>query len=287
VVSPTVADATGVVSKISANSLTNHGAIAGGAGSTGSTGGAGGLGASFSAGTLTNTGSITGGAGGNGTTTGGTGGSGVLLNGGTLMTSGTVSGGQGGTAPTHGAAGDSVRFGTVASTLNVDPGAVFNGQVVADAAVNDVLEFSGTQSGGTPITLGTQFNNFSTLKFVTGAAWTVDAIKGALETPPHMLTLEGFTTGDTLDITNLAAVGARLSFDVTTEVLAITKGATTIDLGFTSAFTGEHFVFTANGSGGDLTLQANTPSADVSAHSFSSHGLTSQGLVHEAVVGLR
>jgi hypothetical protein len=179
-VSPTTAGASGVVSNIAGNSLTNHGDIQGGAGSTGSVGGGGGLGASFTAGMLTNTRSITGGAGGTGSTTGGAGGAGVLLNGGTLITSGTVSGGQGGTGPTHGAAGDAVKFGIAASTLIVDPGAKFNGQVVGNASVHDVLELSGTQAGGTAITLGTQFTNFSMLDFATGAQGSADATVGDL-----------------------------------------------------------------------------------------------------------
>ena len=284
-VAPTATGATGVLSNHAGNSLTNDGAIQGGAGNNASLGG---LGINLSAGTVTNNGSITGGAGGTGVTTGGNGGSGVLLNGGTLSNSGIVSGGLGGMAPTDGKAGDAVRFGAVASTLNVDPGALFSGQVVANAGVNDVLELSGTQSGGTAITLGTQFTNFSTLDFATGAAWTVDATKAALSPPHTMLTIEGFTTSDTLDITNLAAGGAKLSFNASTEILAITKGATTIDLGFTNPVpSGEQFVFTPSGIGGDLTLQANTPSADVSAHGFSSHGLTAQALAHEATTGLR
>jgi hypothetical protein len=46
-----------------------------------------------------------------------------------------------------------------------------------------------------------------------------------------MLTLEGFSIGDTLDITNLDAAGASLNFYTSTEIPTITKGATTIELG--------------------------------------------------------
>ena len=141
-----------------------------------------------------------------------------------------------------------------ASTLIVDPGAVFNGLVVANAAVNDVLELAGKQSGGTALTLGTQFTNFSTLDFASAASGTVDATKAALTVPGHPLTIDGFALGDTLDITNLAAKGAKAVFNTTTEMLKITQGTTTIDLQFNSAFAGEHFVLSAAGSGTDVSV---------------------------------
>jgi hypothetical protein len=300
-VAPTASGATGVIGNVVGNSLTNFGAIHGGA----STSGYGGVGVSFTtAGTLTNYGSITGGSGGstggagidlsagtlmnqiNGTITGGTGGShakggagvsmtggtltnsgsitggtggyaasgaaGVFLNGGTVITSGTISAGKGGGS--GGAAGDAVRFGTVASTLVVDPGAVFNGKVVAIASANDVLELSGAQSGGTAITLGTQFTNFSTLMFAAGASGKVDATKADLTT--HPLTIDGFGLGDALDITNVAAAGMTLTFNSTTDLLTLTKGATVIKIGFNSAFAGDHFVLTADGKGTDVSLAA-------------------------------
>jgi hypothetical protein len=286
VVSPTVVGATGVVSNISTNSLTNNGAIHGGAGSNSSVGGIGGVGVNFKsgatltntssitggtggsgssttggagaagvnllAGTLTNSGSITGGTGGAGTTTGGHGGSGVFLDGGTLITSGTISGGAGGVGTPSGAAGNAVQFGTVASTLIVDPSAIFNDKVVANASVHDVLELSGTQSGGTAITLGTEFTNFSTLEFASGGAWTADA--NVADLTQHPLSVNGFGPNDTLDITNLKDINVNTSFN--NDILTITKGATTINLQFDSTFSGEHFVLTANGSGTDVTLQS-------------------------------
>ena len=254
-VAPTVAGATGVISKISGDTLTNNGTIRGGAGNSGSVGGTGGPGVNFTAGTLTNNGTITGGNGGSGTTTGGNGGNAVLLSGGTLINSSTVSAGQGGSGSTNGASGDAVKFGAVASTVVVDPGAVFNGQVVANTSASDVLELSGTQSGGTAITLGSQFMGFHTLDFASGAAWTVDATKTDLTA--HTLAIKGFALGNTLDITNLTEKGATLSFSTANDVLTITKGTTTINLQFDSAFAGEHFVLTANGAGTDVTLQSN------------------------------
>jgi hypothetical protein len=310
-VSPTAAGAVGVVSNISGNTLTNHGAINGGAGASASTGGtggeavnfkmagtlsnsgsitggnggsgsagaggAGGAGVNLLAGTLTNTGSIGGGAGGSGSSAGGSGGAGVLLNGGTLITAGSISGGAGGVGASEGAA---VKFGTAASTLVVDPGALFNGQVVANNS-HDVLEIAGVQSGGTAITLGTQFTNFATLEFASGAHGTVDATKADLTA--HPLTIDGFAIGDKLDITNVAAAGATLSFSTISDVLTITKGATSITLQFDSAFSGKHFVLSADGhGGGELHLQSGAGATlDASAHDL----MNFVGEEHRAMMG--
>jgi hypothetical protein len=247
--------------------VTNGGSISGGHGGSGSAGagGVGGAGVNLLTGTLTNTGSIAGGAGGSGTTSGGDGGAGVFLNGGTLASAGSISAGAGGSGTANGAAGDAVKFGTAASTLIVDPGAVFNGQVVALNS-HDVLELAGTQSGGTPITLGTQFTSISTLDFAAGADWTADAVKGDLTS--HPLSIDGFASGDKLDITNLATSGSTVSFNTTSHVLTLTNGATTINLQFDSAFSGKHFVLTADGHGGsDVHLLAGAvPTLAASGH---------------------
>jgi hypothetical protein len=313
-VAPTAAGAIGVVSNISGNILTNHGAINGGAGSSSGTGGKGGVGVNFEkgttltntgsitgghggagsagvggvggagvnllAGTLTNTGSITGGAGGTGSAAGGAGGAGVVLNGGTLITAGIISGGAGGLGAPNGAAGDAVKFGTAASILIVDPGAVFNDKVVANASVHDVLELAGKQSGGTPITLGTQFTNFSTLDFAAGAHWTADANTADLTS--HPLTIDGFGLGDKLDIRNLAASGSTLHFDPTSRVLTVTNGGTTITLQFDSAFSGKHFVLTAQGSGTDVSLK---PGAAQTLAAASHDLMNFVGHEHRALLG--
>jgi hypothetical protein len=287
VVAPTAAGATGLVSSHLTNSLTNNGAIQGGAGAAMSAAN-GGFGVNLTAGTVTNTGSISGGTGGTSSSTqGGHGGAGVDLNGGTLITSGTISGGVGGAGTSVGASGDAVQFGTATSTLIVDPGAVFNGQVVGNASVHDVLELSGTQVGGTAITLGTQFTNFSMLEFAPGATGTVDATVADLTSHPLSVqgSIAGFGLGDTLDITNLVHSGTTYNFDAATEILSITKGATMIQLGFDSAFTGEHFVLASNGHGGtDVTLQTGAASEPMALHGFSSHAFTDHGLAHDASV---
>jgi hypothetical protein len=149
--------------------LMNTGTIIGGTGGGGIIPGTGGTGVALaSGGTSTNTGTITGGAGGVRSTDGsrGAGGIGVFLNGGTLTNSGTVAGGTGSST------GAAVQLGTTAATLIVNPGAVFNGQVIANAAVADVLELSGT-AAGTLTSLGTNFTNFSSITVDQSAHWSL------------------------------------------------------------------------------------------------------------------
>jgi len=252
---------------LSAGKVTNEagGTITGGAGGVGFVfAGTGGLGVNLGGGTLTNDGTITGGAGGSVSEFFGRssiGGVGVDLNGGTLTTSGTISGGKGiGTGQA-----DAVQFGSYAGTLIVEPGAVFNGQVAANPSVDDTLQLSGTQSGGTGITLGTQFTGFQTLDFATGAAWTVDAGAGAA--PYGGLTLEGFAIGDTIDVTNLTPKQVAQDFGVAYtslgggnyafngsaggETLTTASDGTLV---FSGNFSGDHFVL--SGDGTDIQLMA-------------------------------
>jgi hypothetical protein len=277
VVEPTNVGAAGVLSNTAGKVLTNNGTIQGGAGSSSTVGGSGGIGANFKlSGTLTNTGSITGGAGGVGSMTGGHGGAGVFWNGGTLENAGTISGGAGGSGSVTGAAGDAVQFGTVASTLMVDPGAAFNGHVVANASVTDVLALSGTQAGGTAIKLGTEFSNFSTLTFLPGAAWTVDA--GTHAAPSSGLAINGFTTSDTIDITNLTQTQVEADFNPTNdEIITASDGTLTFN-----AVSADTFVFTVKGAGTDVTLQSGAAATLAAA----GHDLMDfAGAEHRALMG--
>jgi hypothetical protein len=139
----------------SASQLVNSGMITGGAGiaykGAYTVGTAGGAGATFDGAHRVNSGTIGGGEGGSTGGTyfaGGAGGVGIVLNGGVVTNAGTIAGGIGGTAVGgNGAMGDAVQFGTIASTLVVDPGAVFIGNVVANATVHDVLDLPGSAPG--------------------------------------------------------------------------------------------------------------------------------------------
>ena len=179
-------------------SLTNTSVITGGTGGRnyGGIGGAGGAGVSLHGGSLTNLGSITGGTGYTGRTGPGAGGVGAYLDGGTLINAGTISG-------TAGA--DAVQFGPDAAALAVDPGAVFDGSVVANGLVDDVLELAeGNGDPGTLDGLGTQFTGFSGLDFLPGGRWTVYATLAALDGGQ---TVAGFAGGDSIVLENFAAAG--------------------------------------------------------------------------------
>jgi hypothetical protein len=162
------------------STITNDGLIIGGAG--GSYGGIGGAGVTLHGGSLINSETIEGGAGGNAINlfggynyNGGAGGAGIYLNGGTVLNAGTIAGGAGGIGTVRdGAAGDAVKFGTAAGTLIIDPGAVFIGNVVADAGAADVLVLAAGSSAGTLSGLGSQFSGFSTLIEDAGANWIFD-----------------------------------------------------------------------------------------------------------------
>lgn len=110
---------------------------------------------------------------------------------------------------------------------------------------------------------------FSALvRFCPGADWTADAANGDLTA--HPLTIDGFASGDKLDITNLAVSGSTVSFDTRSHVLTVTNGATTINLQFDSAFSGKHFVLSADGHGGSNLhlLSGAAATLAASAHDF-------------------
>ena len=166
--------------------LTNYGTIEGGAGgsSTGGGGGTGGNGVDLaSGGTLANGDAISGGDGGYGQDVGGGGGTGVdLAGGGTLTNAGTISGGGGGRANTifgsDGRAGDAVYFGKGASRLIIDPGAVFLGNVVANASYNNTIDLAYVRFGsgtGTLSGIGSQFTGFDAIQEDANANWDLAA----------------------------------------------------------------------------------------------------------------
>jgi hypothetical protein len=99
----------------------------------------------------------------------------------------------------------------------------------------------------------------------------------------HPLTIDGFASGDKLDITKLAASGSTLSFNTTSHVLTVTNGATTINLQFDSAFSGKHFVLSADGHGGTVVHLQSGAAATLAA---SAHDLMNfVGDEHRASMG--
>jgi hypothetical protein len=205
--------------------------ITGGAGGFAVTGASGNGGAGVSAvdATVVNAGTITGGS-----TTGPNASAGVGIYGNdvNLINSGTIAGGLN-LAGQH---ANAVVFGNENSTLNIDPGAVFLGNVVANSSAHDILDLAGTGQG-TLAGFGTQFTGFSTLDFSAGANWTVDSTLAALDGGQ---TIAGFSTGDTIVLTNFAAT----SESVGNTDLLLASGNTTYTLDI-SALSGEQLVVTA------------------------------------------
>ncbi len=165
----------GLILEQTTGTNTSNGTITGGAGGaatdgsggTGNQGGAGGVGVIIEGGArLINDGLILGGAGGasgSQNTPSGEGGVGVYLNGGTLTNDGTIGCGAGGT---HIA--DAVTFGKTASTLVIEPGAVFDGDVLANAG--ETIDLAGT-AHGTLTDLGGIYTGFKTINIEAGSYW--------------------------------------------------------------------------------------------------------------------
>jgi hypothetical protein len=187
-----------------ATSLTNIGTILGGTATEGDRGGNGGAGveADGSA-VIIDRGSIMGGAGGQAAQGhGGNGGAGVFLAAGTLAVSGKVSGGSGASGNYgNGIAGPAVQFGGTAATLEITANAIFGGDIVANAAVDDSLTLdpkgSGTLSG-----FGTSVTGFTTINEAANARWTLSGIisgTGSIEIGGGAtLTLDGTVSISTL-----------------------------------------------------------------------------------------
>ncbi len=227
-----------------AETVTNSGTIRGGQGGQGGdtdfgsrgTGGAGGAGVSASGGIIINTGLITTGSGGqgggafNGSGYGrtGIGGDGVYLSGSTLINYGIITGGYAAVA---------VQFGAAAATLVIENGAVFNGAVVANAAVADVLAFVG--AGASKWTgIGTAEQNFKQISFAAGAAWTIEGNVTGLATGES---ITGFTSADHLILDGFAATSETLNGGV----LTLASGATTHTLSLGAAT--DNFVAISDG----------------------------------------
>jgi hypothetical protein len=231
------AGGTGVV--LSAGTLTNDGTITGGSGGDSyfDPGGAGGAGVVLYAGALTNGGQITGGSGGRCIYYGGSGagGAGVSLDGGTLINAGTITGSAG---------ADAVQFGTQAATLIVDPGAVFNGAVVAQASVADVLMVAGDAS----VILDSKFIGFSTLGFAGGSNAIITGTAAELASGQI---INGFGGGDKIVLENFVESSFTYIPGTGLELTAATD-PTTLD--FVGNYHNGEFVVSTDGTNTTISL---------------------------------
>jgi hypothetical protein len=234
----------GVVILGTASDLNNSGKIIGGNGAYGDTnGGKGGYGLIME-GTVTNTGLIAGGYGGDYGVNGvygtlGSGGSGVYFAGGVLTNAGTISGGYGGAYEhAYGSFGLAVYLhnGLHASTatLVVDPGAVFDGGVLASQPTLDLLELAGT-TASTLTGIGTQFEGFSHISIASGAKWQLSGTTAGLAQGE---TIAGFAAGDSIKITDAAAASGKVSVKKN-GVVTIKEGSQTLTINIAGAKKGE------------------------------------------------
>jgi collagen type I/II/III/V/XI/XXIV/XXVII alpha len=158
-------------------------------------------------GTLSNTGLIKGLGSGDGL-----GGSpGVLMTGGTIINGGTIVGGYNFLSHArYGAVGFS---GTVASRLVVEAGATFVGEV-STSDPNTTLELGSTSGTGTLAGIGTSFAGFSKIQFDPGESWSISGGANGLETAG--VEINGFASGDTIEVTGVSATGYSFSDNVLT-----------------------------------------------------------------------
>jgi hypothetical protein len=261
-----------------------------------------------SGGMITNSGTITGGAGaGGGGGLGASGGAGVYLNDGTLTTSGTIDGGAGGAGlGGAGQMGNAVTFGGLASTLIVDPGAVFGGNIEATDVVNDTLVLAG-KAAGTLAGFGDTITGFTTIQEDASAHWTLSGtvggsvldigqgarltVNGALGTASvafaaggdGTLTLNvtgtvgsvfsGFGTGDIIDLPTIQA--STLTFQHNTLTLLNADGNVVDTLLFAKGLTQADFGLVPAGNGTEIVYTGTAPPA---AHIASDGGFPVQDL---------
>jgi fibronectin-binding autotransporter adhesin len=270
-----------LVSAAGSGNVTNYGVIIGGSGGSGGSQGGPGIGGPLY-GTVVNEGTIVGGAGryagdgvyigiqrventavgqtrlliNTGSIIGGSyagspgrfGGDGALLaSGGTLIDSGFISGGifSSGVA-------DAVYFQRGDSRFILDPGANFNGAIVATVTYHtntytNLLEFATGSGIGTLAGLGSTVTGFGTIDFDSGASWFVGGNSAGIADGQ---TINGFTYGDTIELTNF--VSTHHTFNASGLVLAAPGTAET--LGIVGTFTSGDFAVTNDGTNSFISL---------------------------------
>ena len=177
---------------------------------------------------------------------------GVSLKGaGTVENAGTISGGT-----------YSVQFAAGGDRLIVDAGAQFTGKAKA-AGTGNMIELKSAASAGTLSGLGSQYVGFQTVTIDSGAAWTVSGNLSGF----GGVTIGGFNTYDTLDLTNVAfASGETATLNRNTDVLAMKnaggKALGTVQLN--GAFTPQdQFKVVSDGASGIKITEAVAPASQL------------------------
>ena len=156
-----------------------------------------------------------------------------------------------------------VRFGAGNDLLQLTPGASFTGLVDGGVGTN-TLELSAGTSAGTLGGFGTSFTNFGTLAIDTGALWTVAGDGNGLSAA----TISGFTTLDTIDVTDLAF--SSVSGVFASDTLVLVNAARQDTLHIRGNFASGNFRFSSDGSGGTNIQLVSAPASDPPADSLTS-----------------
>lgn len=183
---------------------------------------------------------------------------GVQLLGGSVLNTGAIAGKTDGIRLTHGYVANSgtvtggkyAIYGT-SFALTIDPGAVFNGNVI-DKTKTSTLNLGGV-TPGTLSGLGAQFNAFNTIHFDPGADWLISGTTAALAARQ---VISGFEQGDTILLTGFSA--SSDSF-VTNSGLKLVSGSTTETVDITGSFATGNFSVTSSGTLTTIKLNASAP----------------------------
>ncbi|HEX4505204.1 MAG TPA: Hint domain-containing protein [Alphaproteobacteria bacterium] len=142
--------------------------------------------------------------------------------------------------------------------LIVHAGAVFDGTVEAESSAANTIELASGASAGTLTALGSEYIGFQTVTIDSGATWEVTGKVAAFD----FTTIEGFTSDDKLDLTNLTFdAGDHVDLNHTTDMLTIEDGTdhvlATIQLA--GDFTGDFFHLSNDGGNYTLLTEDTTP----------------------------
>ncbi len=175
----------------------------------------------------------------------------VLDSGGTVTNAGAIIGVSG---------GDAVSFDTSSAPVRliVDPGAVFSGDVTANAAnsSNTIELAKGSGAVGTLDGFGSTITNFNTLVFDTGAEWTISSNQAGL----NNAALTGFVRGDTIDLSNVPTGDVTINYVANNGTVTIAGGGS-----FTIAGTFPDLIAQSDGAGGTSIVVAPTVTSDTAS----------------------
>jgi hypothetical protein len=167
----------------------------------------------------------------------------VIVNAGTIIGAGT------------GADAVYMYLGAKGGTLVVDPGAVFEGNVVVGSAakVSAVLELGSGSSAGQLNGVGTGFENFTSIAFDAGGTWVVAGDAAGLAGGE---VIGGFAHGDEIILDGFA--GTLEAYSGATG-LTLANGAATETIDIIGSLTAAKFTIVDSGGNTEIFLESTAP----------------------------